>query len=164
MRIPVVRGRGLTEDDFTGHSSSMLVNRAFARRYWPGADPVGKRLTVYRSVQARPDFGQPIDGTVVGIVGDVRHFGLDSDIEPEAYLPYTVNPPRWISLIVRTRSDPERAIPALRRAVLAIDPDLRLSTVAGFATVEQLLDQNFTPAASTLSCWADLRCQRYCSL
>jgi putative ABC transport system permease protein len=148
MKIPVVRGRSLTEDDFIGQGSSMLVNRAFARRYWPGIDPVGKRLTVYRSVQARPDFGQPIDGIVVGIVGDVRHFGLDSDIEPEAYLPYTVNPPRWISLIVRTRSDPERAIPALRRAVLAIDPDLPIAGAeiwAGFATVEQLLDQNLAP-------------------
>jgi putative ABC transport system permease protein len=126
----------------------MLVNRAFARRYWAGVDPVGKRLTVYRSVQARPDFGQPVNGVVVGMVGDVRHFDLETDVQPEAYLPYTVNPPRWISLIVRTRSDPERAIPALRRAVLAVDPDLPIAGAevwSGFATMEQLMAENLAP-------------------
>jgi putative ABC transport system permease protein len=148
MRIPVLRGRAFAENDLTGHSASMLVNHAFARRYWPGVDPVGKRLTVYRSVQARPDFGQPVNGVVVGIVGDVRHFDLETDVQPEAYLPYTVNPPRWISLIVRTRSDPERAIPALRRAVLAVDPDLPIAGAevwSGFATMEQLMAENLAP-------------------
>jgi ABC-type antimicrobial peptide transport system permease subunit len=64
------------------------------------------------------------------------------------YLPYTVNPPRWISLVIRTRSQPELTIPALRRAVLAVEPDLPVTgdgLWAGFATVDQFLSASLAP-------------------
>jgi hypothetical protein len=102
MRIPVLRGRPLEPGDMTSAGTNLLVNATFASRYWPGANPLGKRVSIPKSVQGRPDFGQMITGTVVGLVGDVRHYGLESDVEPEVYLPYTANPPRWISLVVRT--------------------------------------------------------------
>jgi putative ABC transport system permease protein len=148
MQIPVVRGRPLTSGDLTRSSPSMLINQAFARRYWPHDEPIGKRVTVLRSVQARPDFGKPVDGTVVGVVGDVRHYGLAADFEPEVYLPYTVDPPRWISLIVRTRGVPAPMIPALRRAVQSVDPDIPLlgdDLWTGFATMEQFLTVDLAP-------------------
>jgi putative ABC transport system permease protein len=148
MQIPLLRGRVLTEADMTGSSAAVLVNQALVRRYWPHDDPLGKRLTVFKSVQARPDFGQPVEAEVVGVVGDVRHYGLDAGLTPEVYLPYTVNPPRWISLVIRTRSQPELTIPALRRAVLAVEPDLPVTgdgLWAGFATVDQFLSASLAP-------------------
>jgi len=148
MRIPVLRGRPLNQGDLTTSSQSFLINETFARRYWPGDNPLGKQLTVPKSVQARPDFGEPMEGTVVGVVGDVRHYGLEVDLEPEVYLPYTVNPPRWISLVVRTRSNSELAIPGLRDAVRAVDPDLPMTGAdfwMGFATMQQYLASDLAP-------------------
>jgi predicted permease len=148
MRIPVLRGRPFNGADLTPGSSSLLVNETFARRYWPGEDALGKGMTVVKSVQARPDFGQPVAGTVVGVVGDVRHYGLEAAPEPEVYLPYTVNPPRWISLVIRTRGRAERTIPALRQTLQAVEPDLPLTGAdiwAGFGTMEQYLALAIAP-------------------
>jgi putative ABC transport system permease protein len=154
MRIPVLQGRPFNGGDLTKFSPNMLVNETFARRYWPGQNPLGKQLTVPKSVQARPDFGQPVAGTVVGVVGDVRHYGLEADLEPEVYLPYTVNPPRWISLVVRTVSEPELTIPALRNAVRTVDPDLPITGAdiwAGFVPIEQFLAQDVAPRRFNMS-------------
>ncbi len=148
MGIPVLRGRSLDQTDMTAAGATLLVNESFARRYWPGGNPLGKRVGVPKSVQARADFGQLVTGTVVGVVGDVRHYGLESDLEPEVYLPYTVNPPRWIALVVRTGTQPEQTIPALRQAVRSVDPDLPVTGAdfwAGFATMEQYLAQDVAP-------------------
>lgn len=148
MRIPVLRGRPLNQSDLVPSSRNFLVNETFARRYLPGDNPLGKRLTVPKSVQARPDFGEPMAGTVVGVVGDVRHYGLEADLEPEVYLPYTLNPPRWIAIVVRTKSRPELTIPALRRAVRTVDPDLPITGAdiwSDFGTLEQYLALDLAP-------------------
>jgi putative ABC transport system permease protein len=148
MRIPLLKGRGLTAADLTGSSNAVVVNQAFVRRYWPDRDPIGKRVTVFKSVQPRADFGQPLDGIVVGLVGDVRHFGQETDAVPEVYLPYLRNPPRWVSLIVRTRLDPELMIVPLRRVVLSVDPDLPVvgeGLWTGFAPVESFLAEGRAP-------------------
>jgi putative ABC transport system permease protein len=154
MGIPVLRGRPFNDGDMTPFSPNVLVNETFARRYWPGENVLGKQLTVPKSVQARPDFGQPVAGTVVGVVGDVRHYGLEVDLEPEVYLPYTVNPPRWMGLVIRTRSEPELTIPALRRAVRSIDPDLPVTGAdmwAGFVTMDQQLARDVAPRKFNMS-------------
>jgi putative ABC transport system permease protein len=148
MRIPVTRGRPLEHSDMTGTATSLLVNETFVRRYWPRENPLGKRVTIPKSVQARPDFGQLVTGTVVGVVGDVRHYGLEADLEPEVYLPYTVNPPRWIALVVRTGPHPERTILALRQAVRGVDRDLPVTGAdiwSGFATMDQYLAEDVAP-------------------
>jgi putative ABC transport system permease protein len=150
MRIPLLRGRGLTAADLTGSSGAVVVNQAFVRRYWPGRDPIGRRVTVFKSVQPRADFGQPLDGIVVGLVGDVRHFGQETDAVPEVYLPYLRNPPRWVSLVVRTRIDPEIMILPLRRVVLAVEPDLPVvgeGLWTGFAPVAGYLAESRAPRA-----------------
>jgi putative ABC transport system permease protein len=154
MRIPVLRGRPFDSSDLSPGNASLLVNETFVRRYWPRDNPLGKQVIVPKSVQARADFGQPISGTVVGVVGDVRHYGLEADLEPEVYLPFTANPPRWINLVVRTRSQPERAMPALRQSVRSVDPDLPITGAdmwAGFVTMEQYLAQDVAPRKFNMS-------------
>jgi putative ABC transport system permease protein len=124
--IPIVRGRDFLPEGIDHPGDLALVNQALVARYWPGGDPIGKRITVYKSAQGRPDFGQPVRATVVGVAGNVRHFSLDTDFTPEVYLPYTVTVWPWMSLLVRTAGDPAHLIPAVTRAVQGVDPDLPL--------------------------------------
>jgi putative ABC transport system permease protein len=126
LGIPIVRGRDFTPEDMRSPGDAMLVNQALAARYWPGGDPIGKRITVYKSAQGRPEFGQPVRGTIVGVVGNVRHFSLDTDFSPEVYLPYTLTVWPRMSVIARTAGDPASLIPTLTRAVRAVDPDIPL--------------------------------------
>jgi predicted permease len=128
--IPVVRGRDFTVDDLMHPGDAVLVNQALADRYWPGGDPLGKRITVRKSAQGRPEFGEPVRATIVGVVGNVRHYSLDTDFVPEVYLPYTITVWGWMSLVVRTAGDPASLVPAVARAARSVEPDLPLEGVS----------------------------------
>jgi putative ABC transport system permease protein len=124
--IPILRGRDFTAEEVAHPGDAVLVNQALAARYWPGGDPIGKRLTVYKSAQGRPDFGEPVRARVIGVAGNVRHFSLDTDFMPEVYLPYTLTVWPRMALMVRTAGEPERFVEAVRRAVHAVDRDIPL--------------------------------------
>jgi putative ABC transport system permease protein len=124
--IPILKGRDFSVEEIAHPGDAVLVNQALAARYWPGGDPIGKRITVYKSAQGRPEFGQPVRATVVGMAGNVRHFSLDTDFAPEVYLPYTITVWPHMALLVRTAGRPERLAPAVTRAVRGVDPDLAL--------------------------------------
>lgn len=124
MRIPILRGRGFTDADLAGPNDGLIINAALARRHFQGADPLGRRITVFRAARWLPDVGSPISGVIVGVVGDVRHFGAEADPSEEVYLPYTWNPWTFTGVVVRTTGAPEALIEPLWRAVAAIDPDL----------------------------------------
>ncbi len=128
--IPILRGRGFTPDEVEHPGDVVLVNQAFAARYWPGGDALGKRITVRKSAQGRPEFGERVRGTIVGVVGNVRHYSLDTDFVPEVYLPYTVTVWGWMSLVVRTAGDPAAMISAVTRAAQTVEPDLPLQSAA----------------------------------
>jgi putative ABC transport system permease protein len=136
--IPVVRGRDFTADDLRHPGDAALVNQALAHRYWPGGDAVGKRITVRKSAQGRPEFGEPVRATIVGVVGNVRHFSLDTDFVPEVYLPYTVTVWGWMSLLVRTADTPASLVPAVGRAARSVEPDLPLEGVSFLSRVYDL--------------------------
>jgi putative ABC transport system permease protein len=108
----------------------VLVNQALADRYWPGEDVLGKRITVRKSAQGRPEFGEPVHATIVGVVGNVRHYSLDTDFVPEVYLPYTITVWGWMSLVVRTTGDPAALVPTVARAARSVEPDLPLEGVS----------------------------------
>ncbi|MGH7675913.1 MAG: ADOP family duplicated permease, partial [Gemmatimonadales bacterium] len=122
MQIPLRQGRMLTQSDVASRATVVVVNETLARRYWSGASPIGRSVTLFKAAQARPDYGERFAAAVVGVVGDVRHFGLEQDPPAEVYVPYTVNVWGHMTLVVRTRADPGAMLPVLRRAVLGVEP------------------------------------------
>jgi predicted lysophospholipase L1 biosynthesis ABC-type transport system permease subunit len=91
-----------------------------ARRYWPGASPLGKRVRFT---------DQEIWREVVGIVGDVKHWGLDAPVNPEFYLPYTQFSAFALTWVVQTNGDPLALVPIVQRHVHELDANLPLFQV-----------------------------------
>ncbi|HEV8581580.1 MAG TPA: ABC transporter permease [Thermoanaerobaculia bacterium] len=125
MGIPVRRGRSFTLEDHETSLPVAVVNQAFARRYWPGQDPIGKRLSVDGS-------GGPWR-TVVGIVADVKHRGLETAPRPEVLLPYFQLDPgfltswsRGLSVVIRSSAGLSVIADLARRGVRAADLDMPL--------------------------------------
>lgn len=136
MRIPLIRGREFSSQD-AGTPRVAIINETMARRYWPDTDPLGKR------------FGSgPYWLTVVGIVGDVKFTSLTKAAEPEFYEPYRQASLPDMILTVRTLSDPQRLAPALREAVLEIDPTQPISRIIPMA--QYVSDAVGTPRLSAL--------------
>jgi len=134
MRIPVRAGRDFTEADLAP-GAAVIVNEAFARAFWPGLDPIGRQVTLHKAVQGRPDFGEPLPGTVVGVVGDVHHFGLDTPAEAQVYVPFTRNVWGHMSLVVRTAVPPGGFLQTLSRAVRQVDPDIPMTLTGSTGSV-----------------------------
>jgi putative ABC transport system permease protein len=122
MRVALLAGRWFTEDDMRS-PNGFVINQTLARQLWPGRSPLGRRITVRRSSQARADFGQPITLPVVGVVADMRQFGPAADPEPEVMLPYTLEVWPWMTFVARA-PDAKRLLPNVQRAVRDVEPAL----------------------------------------
>jgi len=134
MSIPLLSGRLVTEQDVTNNSSFVVINDAMAKRFWPGEDPVGKRISTIVSS------GQQVPWqTIVGVVGSVRHLGLDVEPRPEIYYHTNTQPPFGPVVVIRTTSDPKRLISIARGKVRELDRDVPVSNVN---TMEQLVAQS----------------------
>jgi predicted permease len=122
MGIELVRGRALGLGDDAAGAVNVVVNRTFAEHYWPGENPLGKRVRG----NSEPSW---FEATVVGVVDDVRQSGLEGAVSRELYLPFfpSFMPDRW--LVMRTDGDPAALTPAVRREIAALDSDLPLSSV-----------------------------------
>jgi putative ABC transport system permease protein len=127
MGIPVRSGRAFTERDL--NQPVAIINEAMARRYWPGRDPVGEKYVVGVWGPA-PQFA-----TIVGVAGDVKQFGLDSEQSNDEYFPYIG--PAYV--IVHTRGDAAVLGAAVRRAVHEIDPELPVEDVR---TMQQIVTES----------------------
>jgi putative ABC transport system permease protein len=103
-----------------------LVSESAARQFWPGEDPIGKRVRVLFSPNV----------TVVGIVGDVKHNGLNLPSYPHIYLSHNQEPWNSVSLVVKTTGAPAAIAPAIRQRIRSIDPSLPLSV----KTMDDVLD------------------------
>jgi putative ABC transport system permease protein len=116
LRIPLAAGRLFDTRDADGSAPVALINRAMARRFWPGENPLGRTF----SYEGREQGNRR---RIVGIVADLRHFGLDRDAEPEFYTPQPQQPSyHTMTVVVRAATDPGRLLPALRRTVAELDP------------------------------------------
>ena len=131
MGISLIKGRVFTERDNTQASDAVIVNRTLAERFFAGEDPLGKRM----SIGSKDD---PMM-QVVGVVEDVRHFGLDSQARPEFYVPYEKDPWPFMTIVVRGGSDPKSLAGAMRSEVWAVDGDLPIPDIR---TIDQLLSDS----------------------
>jgi predicted permease len=121
LGLRIVEGRPLAGTDRAGTRPVILVNETFVRTYFPGTRLVGRELPVFR---------EPSE--VVGVVGDVKHAGLDTAPQPEVYVSYRQSRQLRAAgayLVVRSEADPMALVPALRTAVQSIDPDIPLESV-----------------------------------
>jgi predicted permease len=127
MRIPLVRGRYFEERDTVGAQRVVIVDTRLARRFWPGGDPVGRRM--YRPNDAA-DLLAPTEKadwfTVVGIVGEIKQDALVASHEAVGayYFPIAQHPQRSLTFAVRAGTDPETFGNLVRREVAAVDPEL----------------------------------------
>jgi putative ABC transport system permease protein len=114
LEIPLLEGRFFNEDDRDGAGRVAIINQTLARILFPNLDPLGRRIR----------FGDKDAWvTVVGVVADIRHRGLDDKIWPELFQPYEHVPSGWMSVVIKTSTDPAGLIPAVRKTVARIDPN-----------------------------------------
>jgi predicted permease len=131
LGIPLSRGRLFTAADVADSPWVVVINDSMARRYWGSKNPVGERLR----------FAGPIWRTVIGVVGDVRHQGLDGEPRPEMYMPVdqAANLETGPTIVVRTGLDPRASAAAVREVISAIDREFPVDRIE---TMEQLLSRS----------------------
>jgi len=118
MGIPLRRGRLFT----TGDAMPLVViNETMARRYWPGEDPIGRRMRFESNAPWM---------TISGIVADVQVRGARGTSEVEAYVPYWLNPEAGVAIVLKTAIDPMALAEPLKQAVKEIDPNVAVSSIA----------------------------------
>ena len=126
--IPLLKGRFFTPEDTPDSPKVAIINQAMARRFWPGDDPLGKQ-----AILATKD---GLTTTIVGIVGDVRHHGLDAKFEPELYVPYTQAASEGMVVVMRTAQAPSSIISSVRTQVWSLDRQIPLDTLP---TMEEVI-------------------------
>ena len=136
MGIRLLRGRDFTESDYAEAPKAMMISESMARRYFPDEDPLGKRLLFGKDARQ-----------IVGIISDVRFFGLNLDARPSMYFPHAQAPSRGMSLVVRTDGNPLTLTAAIRGQVSALDRDLAVSNLM---TMEELVGASLAEPRFTL--------------
>jgi len=121
MGIPVLKGRAFATSDGQNAPSVVIVNDTMARRFWPGEDPIGKRM--------KAGFDESPWSTIVGVVGNIKHASLDSETSAEMYYPYEQVPPTLMNfvegsmtIVLRTAAEPVAMVNSVRDQVHSLDP------------------------------------------
>ena len=131
MRVPLLRGRAFTDRDDGAASPVAIVTESFAKQFFPGEDPIGKRITPNGSVEP----GKPPVREIVGVVADMHLISLRQAPKPQIYVPHQQFAILSMSIFVRTQIDPQSLTTALRNAVSEIDKDVpvyRLRSLADY--------------------------------
>jgi predicted permease len=118
LGVPVLAGREFTHQDTVAAPGVVIINQTMAQKFWPKESPVGRRILE--------------DGswlTVVGVVGDVRHWGLDSETVPQFFRPYTQAAWPVMTVVVRTTGAPMSFMPAIKKAMGEVEPDRPVSDI-----------------------------------
>ena len=133
MQVRLVRGRFPDTRDRADAGRVIVINETFAERYWPGQDPVGKRLV----------FGTPRPNnpwiTIIGVAGDMRRRGLNQGARLETFLSATQGAGRNMQLLVATNGDPIALAPAVRAEIRALDPS---GPVTAIGTVDSQIAES----------------------
>jgi putative ABC transport system permease protein len=136
MGIALMRGRDFSSADARQSVKVALINEAMAKKYFPGEDPLNKRVQIFTSGW----------WTIVGIVADIKQNGLSSEAGPGVYFPFRQFPAGTMQLFVRTAGTPESLLPEIRRVVHGIDPE---QPIADVETLTQVRQESLAPSRLT---------------
>jgi putative ABC transport system permease protein len=128
MRMPLVQGRGFNDADDAAAAQVVMVNQAAARRFWPGADPIGKLVWVGT---------MPTPRQVVGVLRDVKNDALATPAQPEIFFPFLQLASPMLFITLRTAVDPHSIAPELRAQIMAVN---RGQPITGLQTMEERLE------------------------
>jgi putative ABC transport system permease protein len=126
LGVPVLAGREFTHQDTVAASRVVVINQSMARKYWPKENPVGKRIL---------EGGSWL--TVVGVVGDMRNWGLDSESDIQIFRPYTQAAWPTMNVVVRTAGPSMSFLPAIKKAMSDVEPDRPVSDIETMQNIVQ---------------------------
>ncbi|MFY9557675.1 MAG: ABC transporter permease [Blastocatellia bacterium] len=144
MQIPLLSGRVFNEHDQVGTPPVVVINHTMARRYWPDEDPVGKSIRLLDTGITDTN----VTASIVGVVGDIKHWSLDEENASQVYVAFAQNPFIFATLVVRTQPEPMSMANAVRGAVWSVDKDQPVWKVR---TVEFLINRNLGPRRFLMS-------------
>ena len=144
LEIPIVRGRGLTEQDNETAPRVIVINEAMAHAFWPNEDPVGKRMAIGESSK------DTSWRTIVGVVGSVRHAGLTEEPVPCAFIDYRQDLESWsrMAFVMKTSTEPSSLTSTVRSSLVAIDPQ---QPVYAIEPLEKLIEGSVAPRKFVMS-------------
>jgi putative ABC transport system permease protein len=137
LETPLLKGRSFTEADTADAPGVVVINQAMAKKYWPNEEALGKRINFNDSDPQKIKWV-----TVVGIVTNIRHRGLDVEPKPEYYLAHAQRAYREMILAVRGEQDPRALTSLIRREIQAMDPDQPLANIQ---TLEKITAESIAP-------------------
>jgi macrolide transport system ATP-binding/permease protein len=117
LKAPLIHGRFLTEEDDNSQSQKIVINEALAQKYFPGEDPIGKKI-------ANGSLDPKSMREIVGVVGNVREGGLDEELWPSEYESFYVSPQSFVAIAIRTIGDEKAILPTVVKTLHDIDPNL----------------------------------------
>lgn len=124
LRTPLIAGRLLSDRDDAKSPRVVVVNETMARRFWPGLDPVGRRIKFGRAHSTQPWL------TVVGVVGDMRRRGLDRNPLPQVFQPFQQSPLPGMDMFVLTEGAPEQTAPLIRARIRSVEDAAALTDLS----------------------------------
>ncbi|MBV9888080.1 MAG: ABC transporter permease, partial [Acidobacteria bacterium] len=139
MRIPLLSGRSFTQQDTANSPGVVVVNEAFANKYFANQNPIGKHLRLTSAT--KPDI------EIIGVVGNINHDSLGESRAPEMYVPFAQDPTAQTHILIRAAANPQNLATALKEIVTSIDKD---ETLSGFRTLDSIRDASIAqPRFST---------------
>lgn len=139
----LTRGRMLNRDDDARHPRVVVINESFARKYFPGEDPLGK-------VIGNSTLTQESLRRIVGVVADIRDAGLDAEQWPTEYEAFAQSPDNYFALVVRTRGDAAAMLPAISAAVRGLSPEVG---VDGEITMTSVIHDSYSAWLHRSAAW-----------
>jgi putative ABC transport system permease protein len=138
MGIPLLKGRLFNERDPADARGRVVINATMASRHWPGEDPIGKRVRIS---------WDSLEDEVIGVVGDVRHYGLDIESRAMTYWPFARNPYGTMTVTVRTAGDARLVVRSIAGLVRRLDPEL---VVANIRTMDEVVSSSVAQRRLTM--------------
>jgi putative ABC transport system permease protein len=135
LGVRLLQGRFFTAADNEKSERVIIIDETTAQQFWPGENPIGKRMVIMLGPE--PHDGKMPWQTVVGVVRQVKNYGVDQSARFETFVPNTQFPGMGGNIVVRSHQDPAQLVPAVRQAMHALDPNLPLYDVRALQAVSE---------------------------